>query len=124
MTSWRSNTPCARSSTSRATDLTTPTTRPNGKVYRPRKPPVASVCCSDDYGDGIIVQGTLDVERAREIARKIWGQTDSDDTVDDAPFLTAWYRLVPWDAGFGFDSTWMVDERRGSPCVVFGAWAR
>ncbi|MGV8973696.1 MAG: hypothetical protein ACOH10_15355 [Rhodoglobus sp.] len=100
------------------------TLRPNGKVYRPRKGLQASVCSSMDEGEGIIVRGTLDVDKAREIARKIWGHTENDDTVDDAPTLTGWFRLVPWDAGFGFDSTWMVDEAHGSPCVVFGAWAR
>ena len=104
--------------------MTPQTTRPNGKVYRPRKGLHASVCCSEDHGDGIIVRGTLDIERARELARKIWGHTDNDDTVDDAPTLTGWYRLVPWDSYGGYDSTWMVDEAHGAPCVVFGAWAR
>jgi hypothetical protein len=99
-------------------------TRPNGKVYRPRKPPIAE-CTHDDDGEGILVVRTLDIDVAREVARRAWGRIETDFTVDEVKVATGWFRLVPWSDNWGDDSsTWIEDKAHGSPCVLFGAWAR
>lgn len=87
--------------------------RPNGKEYRRRKPLSLHTYYSDG-GDGLIVMGTHDVERA---------QAAADRTLDELDLLLAeprrrWLRLVPWDAyGLGVDRSWVEDEVRGTPCV-------
>lgn len=101
-----------------------PTTRPNGKVYRPRKAPIAQPVDGLMDGDGIIVLRTHDIKRAREVARRAWGQIDTDCTVDEIHSRRGWFRLVPWsEAECHTDYTWIDDSVHGTPGVLFGAWA-
>ena len=99
------------------------TPRPNGKVYRPRKPPEVFGVRNWDDVEGVLVRGTLNVDVARDLARPEWDRDCNYGVeVENAPTLTDWYRLVPW-ANDDFDNSWIVDEAHGAPCVVFGAWA-
>lgn len=60
-----------------------PVTRPNGKVYRPRKAPRAiqvdnTYARSDEADSFILVIGTHDTERAYALAFKHWPGTQKD----------------------------------------------
>jgi hypothetical protein len=89
--------------------------RPNGKPYRPRKPP--RVVEFEDYqgSAGVAVLGTHDVDVARAAAAVALNQYD----LDPAQTSLSWWRLVPW--GDWFDRTWIEDAKRGAACVVFEA---
>jgi hypothetical protein len=92
-------------------------TRPNGKVYNPRKPPIADFTSDDDglYG-GVIVLRTFDVDLARYLARPLWYEVDDSISVDEIAPTCDWLRLVP----NGSDCfMWTLDETRGVPCVMF-----
>lgn len=89
--------------------------RPNGKLYRPRKPPaVESFCDWYDDWEGAVVIRTHDIPLALELA------ADRIAELDLKPELACinWWRLVPWSATNEFDTNWIVDEVRGVPCVV------
>lgn len=84
--------------------------RPNGKLYRPRKP-IRQLGLVGDYmdiPDAVVVLGTHDVEKAREFAR---------------PYMCAhlrggeatWLRSVMRDG----NEVYEYDPVRGAACVVF-----
>jgi hypothetical protein len=91
-----------------------PVTRPNGKTYRPRKPPRAYECEDQRYGlSGVVVLGTHDIERAARLANGLL-----DEPVSLYPRRREWLR----DGMSSGERQWMQDEVHGAPCVVFGAW--
>lgn len=93
-------------------DELVPVVRPNGKVYHPRRPPVAiGVSGTVGYDDDVpfvYVLRTHDVERARAFARPYV-----------LPYLVEprreWVRLVMRNG----DPVYENDEERGCPVVVF-----
>jgi hypothetical protein len=93
-----------------------PVTRPNGKVYRPRKQPHAEACKDNYYGEpGVIVVGTHDVDRAERLANAVGG-------LDEPAFLYPRKREWRRDGMHCGQREWVFDEEHGVPCVVFGAW--
>ena len=92
------------------------TVRPNGKTWRGRKPIRVREFTDYDGCTGIVVLGTHDAWEATVLAAYLIAEYElwAGDAVAD------WWRLVPWDTcGGGFDSTWITDPERGTPCVVF-----
>jgi len=91
-------------------------TRPNGKVWRGRLPVRVREFTDIDWCTGIVVLGTQDAWEATVLAANLIAEYElraSDARAD-------WWRLVPWDTcGGGFDSTYITDPERGTPCVVF-----
>lgn len=89
--------------------------RPNGKLYKPRKARTA-VTFENRYGyTGVAVLRTHDIPAARQAFAGLLG----DHELWDAEGRQDWWREVPWDAGSGHDWSWITDELRGVPCVVF-----
>lgn len=93
-------------------------TRANGKTYRPRKPGLQAHSWENhgyDENCGVIVFGTLDPDAARDFAIQMckhWygmaGVTNPE---------PGWYR-----SGFrNGEPTWLDDEHRGRPGVMFEA---
>lgn len=90
--------------------------RPNGKLYRPRKK-VTAVTFQDRYNyTGVAVLRTHDVSAARVAFASLLGEHE----LWFAEGRRDWWREVPWDSGSGCDWSWITDEARGVPCVVFG----
>lgn len=87
-----------------------PVTRPNGRVYRPRRAPRAVVVEPDDFhvDEQVIVLGTHDEERARALAMRLR-------PVDPYPHEATWMRKAIRKG----DPYYMVDEVRGAPALVF-----
>jgi hypothetical protein len=87
-------------------------TRPNGKTYRPRKPPVASQFADPD-GDfgGVVVQRTHDIDTARRLAQNVLDEYE----MDPDAFERVWWRLGISDNGL----MWLDDPTRGVPCIVW-----
>lgn len=98
-----------------------PTTRPNGSIYRPRKPlRVQSVMWNEDYYV-VLVYGTHDPDVAREIAQREW------DAEQEGPLpepQRLWTKTVPWDPfGYGYDRTIMDvsgDSKGSTPTLQYG----
>lgn len=92
-----------------------PITRPNGKVWRPRKPLRLSEF-EDHYNEtGWVVFGTHDVA----VALAFLGEqlvADYGLTPDQAE--ATWWRSVPWSSS-GHDFSYITDPDKGTPCVVF-----
>jgi hypothetical protein len=89
-------------------------TRPNGKPYRPRSEIRVEHFTNQDDCTAIVVIGTHDVDRARELALPWW--ENEYDRADFPEGVRRWWRLVPW----GYDGgTWLEDEVRGRPVVTF-----
>lgn len=89
--------------------------RPNGKPYRRRKPIRADQYQHAD-GEGLLVMGTHDVDRARAAYESALLNLE----LQDVEPQLRWLRVVPWDAyGLGVDSSWIEDPVRGVPCVDF-----
>lgn len=92
--------------------------RPNGKVYRPRKP-ARGVFVEDHYArigepDAYVyVLGTHDVERAHRLASQIAARERLKADRDSARLT--WIRQTIRDGDPVFD----VDEVRGAAAVVF-----
>jgi len=96
-------------------------TRPNGKPYRPRKPP-AGTYLDDLVGSGaVLILRTHDVDAHLAWARELWRRETGEDV--QLVGVARWVRLVPWDAsGHGGDSTWIGchgDDPRGCPAVQY-----
>jgi hypothetical protein len=95
-------------------------TRPNGKVYRPRKPPVADLYVNEEsWYAGVIVVRTFDVDVARELARPLWGEVEVEESIDEIIADLDWRRSVPFSTQGNLDREWMLDEICGVPCVHF-----
>jgi hypothetical protein len=94
-----------------------PTTRPNGKVYLPRKPPIADLTYGDYLANGVIVLRTHDIDLARFLARPLWEEevTDSID-IDTVTAHLNWVHLCPHGPD---EFQWVTDEVRGVPSVSF-----
>ena len=98
--------------------------RPNGRTYRPRRPGLHVYAWENrDGGDveraGVIVFGTLDPSKAKDIAQEMceawYGDTDAYHLTEPTP---GW-----WRNGFTYrGQTWIADEQRGSAGVMF-TWA-
>lgn len=89
--------------------------RPNGKLYRARKPPCVVTYNDRDDCECVAVLRTHDIPLALELAAVHIAALDlnPDKAAQD------WWRLVPFDAfHMGYDQTWVTDTARGTPCVV------
>ena len=102
------------SATTERPTLPRPIVRPNGKVWRPRKPLRFTEFSTNDYETGFVVFGTHDVEEALNLL----GIYFSDYGLDPEQAEVTWWRSVPWSDG-GFDYSFITDPERGTPCVVF-----
>ena len=92
--------------------------RPNGKLYRPRKPPAAEEFMSGSSGEmAVIVRFTHDIDPARELAMPLLHEYGLEGV---APVLV-WWRVVPWDTsgGDGWAFSYVPDAKHGTPCVVW-----
>jgi hypothetical protein len=94
------------------TDLT-PVTRPNGKVYRPRKITARPVADSDELLCGVVVLGTHDTGRAKPLADALAHQEFAGFEATDPE--TGWFRE-------GYESgqpVWIRDDVHGRAGVWF-----
>lgn len=92
------------------------TTRPNGKVYRPRRPPRVEEYGDGDGSTGVMVLGTHNAFHAGLLAA---GSINAYD-LDPTNLTVCWLKLVPWDAtGGGYDRTWIDDPVTGTPAVMW-----
>lgn len=90
--------------------------RPNGKIYRPRKPPEVTTYQDwrDDLTCGLVLR-TDDVELALHLAADAIAEYD---LVTESAHAV-WWRLVPFKVGSGsYERNWIADPVRGVPCVV------
>lgn len=94
--------------------MSTTIQRPNGKTYRPRKPPSVQLIADHNDDTGVIVLRTHDYQRAIELASHLIDEYGLNPTVA----YTAWWRLVPFDPSGYHDTAWIDDPVRGTPCVV------
>lgn len=97
------------------TDLV-PVTRPNGRLYRPRKIDGHAVADDDDFVTAVLILGTHDIERAWPLADlcvRRW--VDNCCTAVD-PYLGWWRNGYLWG-----ERTWLEDETRGRAGVRFEA---
>lgn len=93
-----------------------PIVRPNGKPYRPRTAPRVEEFYASDDEACLVVIGTHDLDVAAELARPSW-ESCYDGPLPDG--VRAWWRLVPWSTGHGYDSSWIDDPVRGRPVVTY-----
>jgi hypothetical protein len=96
--------------------------RPNGKPYRPRKPPAGGYLDVGDTGDGVVViRRTHDVAAHQAWAERLWRSETGDDV--RLVGVACWVRMVPWDdSGCGSDSTWIScdgNDPRACPAVDY-----
>lgn len=100
-----------------------PTPRPNGALYRPRKPIRAEACMWNDDGTAVLVYGTHDPALARDLARDEWVREGFDGDLPADP-VAEWVKRVPWDAlGLGYDSTITVvsgNTKGSTPVLRYG----
>lgn len=99
-----------------------PTARPNGRLYKPRKPlRVQSVMWNDD-AYVVLVYGTHDADEARAIAQEEWDLEQNGGELPEPHRI--WTKLVPWDAfGYGYDSTILAvngDTKGSTPTLQYG----
>lgn len=96
---------------------TTAIQRPNGKTYRPRKPPtVETLVDLQDETSSAVVLRTHDFQTAIELAN--WHTREYE--LDPTAAYTGWLRLVPWGGDSG---SWQTDPEHGIPCVIIPATA-
>ena len=86
--------------------------RPNGKVYRPRKPPRA-LLLGDDY-DTVLVLGTWDLELAVKTAQIVLDRELGSDFVPISPDF-GWYE-EKYRRG---DLTWVYNNEHGQAGIMF-----
>jgi hypothetical protein len=87
--------------------------RPSGRVYRPRKVTAEFTVDGDGIEDGVMVCGTHDIERARQLAEDHVTRWDAGMAPADP--VTGWWRL-------GYQSSrlvWIPDEEKGRAAVQF-----
>lgn len=92
------------------------TTRPNGKVYRPRKS--VAVDTFENYeGEGVVVWRTHNFFHAGLLAAHEILSRD----LDPAHVSLSWWRKVPWDATGNNEYDWTLidDPTSGVPVVVW-----
>lgn len=99
-----------------------PTARPNGALYRPRKPLRAEACMWNDDGTAVLVYGTHDDALARPLAEAEWTREGLDGDLPEP--VAIWVKSVPWDAlGLGYDRTIMQvggDTKGSTPVLRYG----
>lgn len=99
------------------------TTRPNGKPYRPRRPPEVVVCFDEDNVEHeVIVTRTDDKTEAHRLAvsqLKALAQLHEMPLPAPEDGRLAWLRLVPFDPAGYFDQAFIWDEVRGTPCICW-----
>jgi hypothetical protein len=84
-----------------------PVIRPDGRVYRPRKPPRATIVDVDGR-TYVYVLGTHDEPRGRALAQRLTN-------VDPYANPPTWQRLAIRNG-----ERWFVqDDVRGAPCLIF-----
>lgn len=88
--------------------------RPNGKPYKPRKPPSVETIVDDRDDTGVVVLRTHDFRRAIELASRLIDEFELDPTTA----YTGWWRSVPFDPSGYHDTAFIEDPVRGVPCVV------
>lgn len=89
-------------------------TRPNGRLYRPRKVVACAVVDEDEIFSGVVVLGTHDLARAQLLADEYAAWQLGKGATAGSP-LTGWYRE-------GFESgqfRWIADEERGRAGIWF-----
>jgi hypothetical protein len=91
-----------------------PITRPDGRLYRPRKVVACAVNDGDDLIGGVVVFGTHDVERAARLAQDFTDWQIGRGYAPAVP-LTVWWR----DAMCSGQRTFEYDEKRGRAGVYF-----
>ena len=90
--------------------------RPDGRLYRPRSGRLRIRAWGEDPGAGscgVIVFGTLDVDRARPHAQAACRYWYEGSAVTNP--LPGWYR----DGFCWGERRWIRDEKRGAPGVSF-----
>lgn len=88
--------------------------RPDGRPYRPRKPGLRARAWANDDEIGVIVFGTLEPAEAEAFALESAARWYGDGGAVSDPDPD-WYRDgYQWN-----ERTWIRDERRGSPGVMF-----
>lgn len=98
--------------------MTSPFTRPDGRTYRPQKPGLrVRAWGNDDMSRGVIVFGTLSPEAAQPLAQEtcewLYGEQGFGFRVTHP--RPGWYR----DSFQHGERTWVTDDRRGAPGVMF-----
>jgi hypothetical protein len=88
--------------------------RPNGKAYKPRRPPSVAFWLDHHEHEAVAVMRTHDFQRAIELASR-W---IDDLGLDPTAAYTTWWRYVPFDPTRTFDASYIYDNVRGVPCVV------
>lgn len=92
-----------------------PVTRPNGKIYRPRKPPrwirIDDWDSEDEPNSWVYVLGTHDIDRAWQLAQGVYG-------ADRSTAEQCWIRHTMRDNEHCYD----LDEIRGAAAVTFEVW--
>lgn len=96
-------------------DQLVPVTRPDGRVYRPRKIIAYPVADADEMTSGVMVLGTHDTERARVLADRCAAAWVDGGYVAAEP-ETGWFR-EGYEAG---RLMWLRDEEKGRA----GVWWR
>jgi len=93
-----------------------PVTRPNGKVYRPRKAPRAQLVDNTDDREPyawVFVLGTHDVESALPLAERVAASEGMQPDRDSAE--KTWMRLAMRNG----DRVYDIDSVRGAATVTF-----
>jgi hypothetical protein len=91
-----------------------PFTRPDGRVYRARKPGLrARAWGGDDEDRGVVIFGTLDPQTALDLARRACAYWYERPAVKRPK--PGWWR----DGYRRGERCWVNDERRGAPGVSF-----
>jgi hypothetical protein len=91
-----------------------PVTRPDGRVYRPRKVIALGVADADDFLCGVVVLGTHDVTVARLLA-EAYARWQTGEGTEAAEPEAGWFR-----EGLDYGNpVWMRDEVRGRAGVWF-----
>lgn len=92
--------------------------RPDGRTYRPRKPGLRAHGWENQNGadgrHGVIVFGTLDPDKATPLAAEAIMYWHDGECVPATP-EPGWYR----DGYHWGERTWITDEKRGAPGVMF-----
>jgi len=103
---------------SRTTTDLTPVERPNGRLYRPRKPPATRLVPDiDSLFAYIYVLRTHDVDIALELA-KVLAVWEGVEFREDRPPRLIWTRIAMRD----YEQQYVDDPVRGVPAVCFEVW--